>query len=135
MNPRPEFNTGDRNNSNGTSPVQQEAQPGVFKDAQPSSLDDNSAPLSGGERYEYGDSRPDRQDPGGFTSVDDHPMMTTDRDPEDFPEVRKEDPAFLDAHRVGDDDEIVAHYRKDDDSEEAIVTDFKARSYQAHETP
>jgi len=79
-------------------------------------------PLKDGEQFAYGDSRADLTEPSDtFESLDEHPMMNTTR--EDFPEARKEDPAFLESHRVDQQDESAPHFRKDDpnQSEEAIL--------------
>lgn len=115
-----DFKAGDRNSSNGTSDRQEEAQESVFEDGQVRDTTGDVRPMKDGESYVYGDSRPDRIEPSDtFVSVDDDPMMTTTR--ESFPEAKKEDPAFLEAHRVGGDDEIRPQYDKTTGAEGAVL--------------
>jgi hypothetical protein len=121
MERREEFASGD-NTSNGNSLEQKEASPGVFEAGQKRINQEPLRPVKDGEQYAYGDSRPDEIEPSDtFEAIDEHPMMTTTR--EEFPEARKEDPAFLESHRVDQQDEIAPHFRKDDpnQSEEAIL--------------
>lgn len=117
-----EFAAGDRNSANGTLPGQQEAQEGVFEDGQVRDTTNPIKHLKGEESYVYGDSRPDETSPNdSFVSLDDSPMMNTTR--EDLPQVHKEDPQFLEEHRVDRQDHIEARYQKGDPNagEEAVV--------------
>jgi hypothetical protein len=121
---REDHPAGDSPSDVGQSRQQLEAQPGVFESGRPSSL----KPVPENEREELtgvqgpgGDSRPDRRDPGGFESIDDDPRMTTTRDPHDQPQIRKEDPKFLEEHRVDQEDEIVARPGGPGDEEIAIL--------------
>lgn len=122
METREEFASGDRNSSNGNSLEQKEASIDVFEDGQVRDTTGDIRPMKDGESYIYGDSRPDQTEPSDtFVSLDDSPMMNTTR--EDLPEVHKEDPAFLEAHRVDQKDEIRPQYRKQDDSEGAVLVE------------
>lgn len=114
------FESGERGHSNGTSPRQEEAQASVFEDGQNRDIEGKIRPVKDGEPFVYGDSRPDdRDDRGGFVSVDDSPMMTTTR--EDFPDAHKPDPQLLAETSHGQDDEIRPQYRKKDDSEGQVI--------------
>ncbi|RYG25798.1 hypothetical protein EON82_05735 [bacterium] len=122
MERREQFASGDNNTSNGNSLEQKEASADVFEAGQRRSNQGPVRPMKDGEEYVYGDSRPDRTEPSDtFEAVDEHPMMTTTR--ENLPEAHKEDPAFLESHRVDQRDEIAPHLRKDDpnQSEEAVL--------------
>ncbi len=120
MEPREEFASGDNNTSNGNSLEQKEAQAGVFEDGQ---IRDTTGPIrqeKDAESYVYGDSRPDQTEPSDtFVDVSESPMMTTTR--ESFPEAHKEDPAFLEAHRVDGQDEIQPQYNRQDGSEGQVL--------------
>jgi hypothetical protein len=122
MERREEFASGDNNTSNGNSLEQKEASPGVFEAGQKRINQEPIRQVKDAEQFAYGDSRPDQTEPSDtFESIDEHPMMTTTR--EEFPEAHKEDPAFLEAHRVDQQDEIAPHYRKGDpnQSEESVL--------------
>jgi hypothetical protein len=134
MERREEFASGDNNTSNGNSLEQKEASPGVFEAGQKRINQDPIRPVKDGEETVYGDSRPDRIEPSDtFVAVDEHPMMNTTR--EDFPEAHKEDPAFLESHRVDQQDEIAPHLRKDDpnQSEESILINRPPHANQSEE--
>lgn len=124
MERREEFASGDNNTSNTNSLDQKEAQAGVFEAGQKRINQEPIRQVKDAEAAVYGDSRPDQTEPSDtFESIDEHPFMTTNR--EEFPEVHKEDPAFLEAHRVDQQDEIAPHFRRDDpnQSEEAVLID------------
>jgi hypothetical protein len=96
----------------GQFPEQLEADGRVFDSSRPRVLkpvpDEEKEELQG-VQGPGGDSRPDVTDPNdpsvGFDRIDEDPRMTTTR--EHFPEVHKEDPKFLEEHRVDQQDEIV----------------------------
>ncbi len=115
-----DFEAGDRNSGNGNSREQLEASAQVFEDGQ---VRDTTGPIrqeKDAESYVYGDSRPDKTESSDtFTDIGESPMVTTNR--ETFPEVHKEDPAVLEAHRVDRQDHIEARYRRIDDGEEAVL--------------
>lgn len=134
MERKEEFASGDNNTSNGTLPGQQEAQIGVFEDGQNRDMNHPVRPMKDGEAYVYGDSRPDRTEASDtFVDVSESPMMTTTR--EELPEARKEDPAFLEAHRQDNKDEIAPHLRKDDpnQNEEAVLINRPPHANQSEE--
>ncbi|MGV3617105.1 MAG: hypothetical protein ACO1SV_17395 [Fimbriimonas sp.] len=123
---REEHLSGSSPSDNGQFAEQMEASPSVFENKGPRIL----KPVPENEREELtgvqgpgGDSRPDRIDPAHteFADISEHPMMRTTRDPQDQPEVRKEDPQFLADHRTDQDDEIVARYDKVTDGEKAVL--------------
>ncbi len=121
---RDEFLSGTSPSDSGQLEGQQEAQRSVFENATENTLkpvpEDQREELTG-VQGPGGDSRPDRTDPSDshFVDVSDHPMMTTDRDVK--PGVRKEDPAFLEAHRVDQEDEIGVRYDKATDGEKTVL--------------
>lgn len=101
-----EFAPGQANTDIGNFPDRQmEAQPGVFEGGREERR--GGADTGGEDLLQYGDSRPDRLEGGGFDDITEDPRMTTMRDGHDVPEPRKEDPQFLAQHRVDQEDEIV----------------------------
>lgn len=126
-----DFEAGASPSDTGIFSKEMEADRSVFESERPrlnQPVDDESSDESNGLQGPGGDSRPDETDPrtGEFVSLQEHPMMTTVRDA-NGPEIRKEDPEFLEAHRVDQEDEIVGRPNLETGSQEAILRPRKSK--------